>query len=279
MDINEPRKLDEAQVRALGTRTLSLYPILHKVYDEEFIAKLIRRRVSTTNHLLLALSQPEHELFWKSTANDLECLLDEGALEHFRDDLRKKKEHDLQAVRSELGIAAWMKRRGFSIVLEPLTNNGSRCEFSAGTEPATWWEVKTPRDVGELTQPEITEDGFEKKINLRRDQDIDTEVRRLLKETVQPYWLDFEFDADFDRKNVAPAVKEIKRQLLAHHAAGGELHVTFEHLGLRVEIAALANSGVGGVAATLDRGIPLRTRKYGNDPSPYGGSRTRAAST
>jgi hypothetical protein len=252
----ELNKMDETQVRAMVKATISLYPILHEIYDAAFIEKLVRRRSILSNFLISALTQPGDEIsvhFWTSTVNDLICLLDEGALERFRDDLRKEDRHDLQVARSELAIAAWMKRRGFSIILEPLTNGSRRCEFRAGTVPPTWWEIKTPHDVTKAKGYDEAGKELVDNASVRRDKEISSEIHRALDGIPQPYVLDYDFGAAFARAHVASALKEIKRQIAAHHANGGSPGISFEHLGLRVDIVDTTNKPHGYIGVTLGR--------------------------
>jgi hypothetical protein len=217
MTIFDLPALDPADALALVRETLAIHPVLTRFYDDDLIGELIRRRAAYDNTLLLQLVRPDDELnteYWNEVVEDLLVLEADGGFDAFRAKFRERDSPSLDSVRTELFFAAWLKRNGIDLVLEPPVGQ-RRCEFVAETTPQTWWEIKTPLDLEEL----------------RLDGAVQMDVQRRLRSIEQPYVLSLRRH-DLPLLRVAGAVKAIKRDMRAHHLAGGTLPHAFESDGL-----------------------------------------------
>lgn len=237
MDIFELADLDEATAYALIEKTWQRFPQLRQFYDDDFIRRLIPRRHNLDNFLLLMLVQPDEEFsrtFWEAIIVDLDLLVDEGAWGIFKPKFRHHEHFDLESARSELSLAAWTKRLGFSIALEPTVNNRRVCEFAASTVPVTWWEVKSLRDLDFVEENER----------------VQLEVQHRLRYIRQPYILTIENGSTLSRHNVAAAVRDIKKQIADYYARGGGPPKFLQSHGLRVAINGLTKKSHGYLGMT-----------------------------
>lgn len=237
MNIFELAALDDVTVDELVNETLRRFPELRYFYDDAFVRRLIPRRRNLDNFLLLVLVQPDDnypKLFWTSTIADLTELADEGAWTSFKPKFRRHEHFDLQSAKSELSLAAWLKRRGFPIELEPLVNGNHVCEFVAGTTPATWWEVKSLRDI------DIVE---------KRDR-VYLEVQHRLNRIREPYVISVNEGSSLALQDVAAAVRGVKKQIAAFYRAGGRPPKSLSSHGLCVEIESITKRSYGYLAST-----------------------------
>jgi len=238
MTIFDLPTLDPAGALIRARATLVAHPSLERIYDEPFIANLIRRRTAYDNLLLLRLVQPNDEMnmmYWNEVTADLLTLESEGSFEAFRAKLRRHEGPAMESARTELWFAAWLKRGGVDIVLEP--HVGARqCEFMAQTAPRTWWEIKSPLDL----------------LNLRGDAAVQTDVQRRLRVIDQPYVLGLEKFA-LTLMEVPKAVKAIKRQIAEFHHDGGKPPHLFEADGLLVSVVAHTKRGKGYVGTMMGK--------------------------
>lgn len=212
--------LDDDVAVALAEKTLDRHPVLRRIYDETFVTRLTRRRPRISNFLLLLLVQPEDEYadeYWKSVVSDLLLLEPEQSFAHFGHKLRVRTRKELEAVRSELALAARLKRLGTPVALEVPTRNGKNADIGAGTSPPTWWEIKAVSDLDFVVN----------------DDEIALRVQQGLRRIDAPYILTLG-RTKVTKGDVARAVKSIKKQIDEHHGAGGVLPAEFEAFGLKV---------------------------------------------
>lgn len=165
----------------------------------------------------LRLVQPDDELnceYWTQLTGDLLTLESEGSFDAFRAKLREHDGPSMESARTELMFAAWLKRQGVTIALEPQVGT-RKCEFVASTTPKTWWEIKSPLDLTDL----------------QRDAAVQDEVQRRLRRIDQPYVLTLD-KCELPVDRVPAAVKAIKRQLYAFHRDGGTPRVSLRRTDL-----------------------------------------------
>lgn len=230
MNIFELAELDDGAASYLVARTLGLHPALRQLYEEVFLRRLIRRR-RENNFLLLLLVRPDDDYanaFWSALVADLETLQAEGAWATYRGRLRRHERFDFESARSEIALAAWMKRRSVPITLEPPTRDGRVCEFMAMTLPPTWWEMKAIHDLDFIVADEV----------------VAFEVQRRLRRLNEPYMLTLR-ESNLERKSIISAVRDIKRHIAAFHRSGGVPPATFESQGLVVEVASTTKRSQG----------------------------------
>ena len=246
MNIFELAELSDEEACVLVERTLSSRPELRRLYDEEFV-RLLVRRWRLDNFLLLQLARWNDRLtlaFWQAIIDDLDLLAGEGAWTSFHDKLRHHARFDLESALSELAMAAWMKRRGVDIIIEPPTRNRRICEFSAETTPKTWWEIKAIHDLDFLVE----------------DEAVATDVQSRLAKVDEPYVLTLK-ESTVTRDEVAAAVKDVKRQIGEHYASRGGLPKTFEARGLVVEASGPSKKPYGYLGMTVG-GLHSWTDEY-----------------
>lgn len=210
---------DDVALRLVLT-TVDRHPVLRRIFDDKFIDRLIRRP-RITNFLLLLLVRPEDEYadaYWAGVADDLLLLEAEGAFEHFARKLRLRSRPDLEAGRSELALAARLKRQGVGVALEVPTRNGRDCDFRADTIPRTWWEVKAVSDLDFVVV----------------NDDVALHVQQGLRRIEAPYVLSLG-RTTVTKGDVPRAIKSIKNQIAKHHSRGRPLPARFEAYGLVVE--------------------------------------------
>jgi len=224
--------LSAEETRERIEATLARFPLLRELYGGSYIDELVRGRSDTRNSLLFRLVVPGEEAsdaFWQVIVEDLSLLDEENATNLFRPKLRGRTLHELEGAKSELSLAAWAKRAGFAVTLEPVTNAPKKCEMSLETAPKTWWELKTPDDVK----------------GPREDDRVGHEVMRFFKRIPEPYVLSAKWQRiKIDEVNAA--IKRIKRAIAEFHkAGGGELPTRFEDAGLVVTLEARAKGDHG----------------------------------
>lgn len=227
--------LDPIVAKDAIQKTLAEHSRLLEIYDEEFAERLVRRRRGQ-NHLLFMLVQPESEVtneFWSSVVDDLEVLEQSGSFVHFKAKLRARDYETLAAGRSELALAARLKRQGFEVDLEEPTRNGKDCDFLVATEPTTYWEMKTIKDLDAVIE----------------DEQVSFEVQARLRRIEEPYVLAI-LRSRIARADVPAAAREIKRRISAHYRDQGSLPAQFEHLGLLVEATTQTKQPQGYIGIT-----------------------------
>ena len=245
MTIFDLPALDPTEALELVRMTLAAHPLLSRFYDDEFIEKLIRRRAAYDNTLLPRLVRPNDELdvaYWNEVVDDLLVLEADGGFDAFRAKFRERDGPSLDSARTELFFAAWLKRNGIDLVLEPPVGQ-RRCEFVAETAPRTWWEIKTPLDLEEL----------------RLDAAVQMDVHRRLRYIEQPYILSLR-SYDLTLQQVAAAVKAIKRDIRAHHIADGAIPHVFVSDGLVIGADAFTKRPRGYLGSLLST-----PRVFGNE--------------
>lgn len=238
MTIFDLPALEPAEALILTRATIVAHPPLERIYDEPFIANLIRRRGAYDNVLLLRLVQPDDEInttYWDELTADLTTLEAEGSFEAFQPKLRQHEGPALERARTELCFAAWLKREGVGITLEPQVG-ARRCEFVAETTPRTWWEIKSLLDLPDL----------------QGDDAVQTDAHRRLRTIDQPYVLSLQKFA-LTLAQVPKAVKAIKRQIAEFHRDGGKPPQLFEADGLVVSADAFTKRAKGYLGSILGK--------------------------
>ncbi len=199
------------------------FPALNRIYDVSFLAT-VSQEPGLDNHLLWLLAQPGGEYatdYWRSLLDDLDLLEPEGAWHGFSDKLHNLGKEDFEGARSEIALAAWMKRRGVTVALEPLTRGERNCDFSAATNPRTWWEVKSIRDLDAFFNNEV----------------VARQVHARLRRINEPYILSL-LPSTLHKKDVARALKQLKAELAEHYRLQRQLPFEFDAFGLRVQATA-----------------------------------------
>jgi hypothetical protein len=219
LTIDEVSALSAERAADLVRQTLEQHPVLQQVYDDAFVQNLIRKRSNGDNNLLFRLVIPDDPIgqeLWATIVDEIREL-GSNALDTFRNKMRRSGYEALESWRTELWFAAWIKRMGVTVQLEPAVGDG-KAEFRAGTEPETWWEIKTPLDVA----------------SVRGDNAVEEDIRKRLRFIPEPYALTLEA-FDITLTDVAAAVKDLRAQLAKYHGQGGKTPHYFSSNGIVVE--------------------------------------------
>lgn len=121
MRIDEMKEKDDDELLARIKATLSSFPILKEIYDEEFCLNLIRKKENNDNYLLwLLVSGTDYsKITWETISKFLMLLVDADSIPHFRDKLGHRKETIFHSFQTELELAGYYKERGYDVELEP----------------------------------------------------------------------------------------------------------------------------------------------------------------
>ncbi|MDE2480814.1 MAG: hypothetical protein KGN02_01320 [bacterium] len=248
MNIYDLRHLSLTDARALVYQTLDQHPILRRIFSEQYIDALIRRR-NHENYLLLQLVRPSDEhtqRMWAMIEEDLTLLAPEGSFEHFAAKLRERERDPARSGRNELALAARMKRLGYAISLEDETRNHRLCEFRVGTSPETFWEIKTVSDIATVRDRE------------RVNREIASQLRRL----PVPYVVHLE-PSSVAMRDVHLAIAEIIQEMVRHHAAGGALPARFTSHGLTLAVHEITHRATGGYLGVTNFGLHVFADEQG----------------
>jgi hypothetical protein len=193
--------------------------------------------------LLFWLAQPEDKMavaFWDAVVYDLSLLESEGAIGAFRAKMRKDDDADFESWRTELWLAARLKRDSIGIVLEPPVGKRA-ADFLTRTAPETYWEIKSPLDLDDLQE----------------DAAVQLDIQRRFRRIDEPYVRDL-VSFEVARADVAKAAKDIKRQIAALHAASGTLPRQFVSSGLVIDAVAVAKRGHGYLGTMMSKEYVLQ---------------------
>lgn len=225
--------MGDAPVRARVEKTLALYPELRRIYAPEFLSRLIPDRRNMDNHLLLLLTDVEDPFprqFWVEVQADLLILQDSLAFDVFKPKLSQTGRIAIQTAKTELELAAWIRRKGYRITLEPLNpHTGRRCEFTAESAPPTTWEVKSILD---------------QRLHRQREK-ISAEVSKHLRYIDEPFVLHVDARG-LTLRDAHTAAASARRWILRFHRSGGHTFpVSREFSGLTVTIIGPSNRDYG----------------------------------
>lgn len=239
--------------------TVLRHPALARMFDDAFLDKL-SRSAKPGNYLLFLLCQRpgDHVVssIWNTVLGDLDVLSECGSWSRFARRFRNTGFAAIQSARTELDLAARMRRAGFEIELEPELENGSAPEFSAATNPVTWWEVKQLLDEGQV----------------RSTHRLLDELGRRIGSTKLPYFVDLDAERVDENIDVATFVRELK-ELMRRFADAGDQGQRILHFGG-------IRAAIGGRRRESDRAhLGVTTQSYGFDGTQTQRVRAAVAST
>lgn len=121
ISIFDLEEMDDEELLSKIDTTLSTFPILKEIYDEDFLVDLVGKRFHYDNHLLwmLVCNHPQVTLIWETVSKYLHLLKDSDAISHFREKLRHRGERVFHSYLTELEMAGYYKEKGYEIELEP----------------------------------------------------------------------------------------------------------------------------------------------------------------
>lgn len=131
------KEMEDEELFSKIETTLSTFPILKTLYDQDFLADLVKRRFRFDNYLLwmLVSGHPFAMLTCEAVSKYLNLLKDVDAVSDFRDKLRYKGRRVFQSYLTELEMAGYYKERGYDIELEPqISESEKNPDFKAEQE-------------------------------------------------------------------------------------------------------------------------------------------------
>ena len=144
--IYDLKEEDDEELLSKIEVTLSDFPILKALYDEDFCLNLVKKRFYYNNYLLwlLVSRNPFATLTWESISRCLNLLKDADAISHFREKLRHQCKSVFQSYLTELEMAGYYKERGCEIELEPqISGSKKNPDFKAEQNDfRVYFEVK-----------------------------------------------------------------------------------------------------------------------------------------
>lgn len=149
-DVFEIRRADKSELLLLAGKRLKSFPILKEIYDDEFLADLVRHKNNYDNLLLSWLVVDNlydtglaYE-FLKDIEENLKLFPSQENFKIFKTKLRQWKTVAFEAAITELEFSAEYLKRGYQIELEPNLPNNKKGDFSANKgDIKIYFEVKT----------------------------------------------------------------------------------------------------------------------------------------
>jgi hypothetical protein len=202
-DVFEIRKADESELLMHARERLKSFPILKKIYDDEFLANLVRHKNNYDNLLLswLVVDNP-HDTglayeFLKDIEENLKLFPSQESFRVFKIKLRQWKTVAFEAAITELEFSIEYLKRGYQIELEPNLPNNKKGDFSASKgDIKIFFEVKTI--YGEASN---------------EDQTIMNELSDRLMEMDQPFRIGVEIKEKFKPSQAVEVSKYILQKL------------------------------------------------------------------
>ncbi len=215
---------DDSTLRSRVNLTLHRHPNLKEVYPPDRVEALIARRRDLSNYLLLLLANPGNHVaakFWSEVAADLDLLEPEGAFSHYGTKFQVLDYPSLEVAKTELEVAAWMRRRGHVIELEPIIpGTERRGEFVARLSSTTWWEIKSVQDIEPVR---VADRAY-------------SEIVKRLRKIPEPYALSVE-QGNIRPEDAHRATNYIRRKIRSfHNSGGGALPISFNACGMTVTL-------------------------------------------
>jgi len=121
ISIFDLKEMEDEQLLSKIETTLSTFPTLKALYDQDFLADLVKKKLHYDNYLLwmLVSGHPFAKLTWEAVEKYLNLLKDADAILHFREKLRHQGKRVFQSYLTELEMAGYYKEKGYGIELEP----------------------------------------------------------------------------------------------------------------------------------------------------------------
>lgn len=155
MRIYELKEKDDAELLTEIKGTLSAFPILREIYDEDFYLDLLKKKFCNDNYLLwlLASRTDYSRITWESISKCLNLLKEAESISHFRDKLRLTDERFFHCYQTELELAGYYKERGNDIELEPqISETNKNPDFKIKNE-----DIQIYFEIGNLFTDKLIE--------------------------------------------------------------------------------------------------------------------------
>lgn len=201
-DIYEITRAAEEELLAVAKQRIENFSILKRIYDDDFLSRLVRHKIDRDNLLLfwLVTDDPIAIRLFQEIEENLELLQPENSIQEFKTKLKRWKTIPFETVIAELEFAAEYKRRGYRIELEPSLPDGEKADFCASKDSVKiyfevkciFWERSLEENaiidelfvrLGRMDQPFAI--GFDIKKSFQREQTV--KVARYIREKLRQF--------------------------------------------------------------------------------------------
>ena len=238
--IIEIQKAADETLLCIIKERLSNFPFIQELYTEKDITKIVKKKRSHDNELLvtLVLDHPECFQILSEINKNLELLYSDKVIDNFQQKFQQWKINNFRSTVVELYFAAVFKKLQYSIQFEPKLPNGQRSEFVTKKGNITCYlEERT-------IHKEKTEKG----------QWVSTEIMNQLNTIDEPVALSIDIKDDVEKNDVYDIVKYIRKRVKEEQSFTDSLQFSYDKKGIRlVEITAyrLASEEKGFVSGFL----------------------------
>lgn len=199
---------------------LSNFPFIKELFTENDIAKIVSKKRSHDNELLvtLVLDHPECYKLLSEINSNLELLYSDKVIDNFKDKFQQWNINSFRSTIVELYFAAVFKKLKYSIQFEPKLPNGQRSEFLAKKGSITCYlEERT-------IHKEKTEKG----------QWITNELMNQLNTIDEPVALSIDITDNLEKNDVYDLVKYIRKRVKEEQSFTDSLQFSYDKKGVRL---------------------------------------------
>ena len=197
-DIHEIARANEKELLVVAKQRIENFSILKKMYDDDFLSRLVRHKNDYDNLLLfwLVADNPIAIRLFQEIEENLEALQPENT-QKFQEKLRQWDTRHFESAITEIEFAAEYKRKSFQIEIEPTLPNGKKGDFCVRKGSLKiFFEVKN-------ISPQRPHE----------DQLIINELEARYGRLDTPFVIGFDLKRSFHRKRVFEVVKHIEEKL------------------------------------------------------------------
>jgi len=221
----EIRRTDDDTLLRIVEDRLSNFPYIRKLYTDDDITKIVRRKRSLDNELLatLVLNSPVYFQLLSNINKNLETLYPDGVIAAFKPKFQQWDLNSFSSTVVELYFAVVFKKLGYNLQFEPELPNRQRSEFLAQKENIMCYvEEKT-------IHREKTE----------KERWISGELVDKLDNIDEPFALSIEITDHVEKNDVDDIVKYILERLREEQSITDSFNFSYDKKGIRLaEIAA-----------------------------------------
>lgn len=184
-DITEIRRAHGEELLAIAKQRITMFSILRRIYDNDYLLDLSQRKHDYDNLLLFWLvidnpiDRPIAIKLLREIEENLGILKEEESIRKFGRKLRQWKAIPFESSLVELELAAEYRKRGFGIEIEPVLPNNRKGDFCV-TENGmrVYFEVKMIYWGSTLEQDAITNELLERLRNVNKPFAISIDIKR-----------------------------------------------------------------------------------------------------
>lgn len=216
-DINEITRADEEKLLVVAKQRIKNFPILKRIYDDNFLSILVQNKYDYDNPLLFWLvtdnpiDEPIAICLFQEIEENLRLLQTEGSIQKFKAKLSRWNSIYFESAIAELNLAADYKKKGYWIELEPSLPNGEKADFYASKDSLRmYFEVKCIFWRRSLEEDAIMDELFDR-----------------LGRMDEPFVIGIDIRKSLQRKQTAKVATHIREKLMEMERASASLPSSF----------------------------------------------------